>query len=558
MSNCKQEAKTSATTFDNNCVALAEDGVKFVVLHGLNDGKCTCFKGSECPSPGKHPVRNGWDKHATDDSEFLDELFEKNPTRNLGILIGPQSGIIDIEFDDDIGRETAERLFRNVETVAYKSGRSVHRLFKHSSRLPDVQKIEPKTGTLAGLEIRIGGGNAATQSVAPPSLHHSGTHYEWLPGCDPISTEVADIPRDVLGAITNFDPVSDRAEYKPNPSVLRVAFGEAIGEGERNDTLFKYACSQAEVYGERLCREDYQRRFAEDIHSRNQYQFKPPLPDNEVQAITGQAIRYELRGLRDRGVTPEEAAESQILSDEKSPWMGLIHDAATGAVKPGTWTLYRVKADPIFYELHIPEVADMTPSKNGRVQIPLDDIFSASRVANHILKGTEGRFSPLDMPGNWNGIWNGKAAKKGDTGAIGLVGKLRDRMEDIGADPFDERWRALLEYLLGKLNGAYKFSETKSTEGRVEYIISEGCYDQPHKHPDGSAWFKWDPIWMDARSKNTFTEEEIRKLRRMIGIVGKGRKPHRYEKRDTWAKSTSRFIVFPRKKLDQLQALLDQ
>lgn len=38
----------------------ADRGLGMVALYGIENGQCACAKGADCPSPGKHPVRSGW------------------------------------------------------------------------------------------------------------------------------------------------------------------------------------------------------------------------------------------------------------------------------------------------------------------------------------------------------------------------------------------------------------------------------------------------------------------------------------------------------------------
>ena len=81
---------------------------------------------------GKIPRFAQWDQRATDDEEELLELLEKYPNANIGALLGPRSGIIDVEFDTEEGRRTADRLFGTEGqciTPTYTSRRSTHRLF---------------------------------------------------------------------------------------------------------------------------------------------------------------------------------------------------------------------------------------------------------------------------------------------------------------------------------------------------------------------------------------------------------------------------------------------
>ena len=543
-----------------------EMGWKIVPLHGVINGKaCTCYKGTRCfeaGSAGKHPVMKEWDKNAISDPDTLDRQIDKQPQGNLGLLIGPTSGVIDIEFDDEVGRATAEKLFADVVTPSYESERSRHYLFKWSARLPDVQKVEPSDGPLAGLEIRIGNGEKATQSVLPPSRHYKGKSYRWVDGMHPAQVELAELPREVLAVLVNYDPNTEKGsggKYKRHPGLQRLREGKTIEEGERNDVLYKHACGTAELYAGKLRYDDKFEEFSIAVHAINQYRFKPPLPDDEVDEIIAGSRKFGMALHTNPNARPEDfrSSSSDGANANSDPMKGLDYDPISGETRPGQWKLYRVNADPQFFQLLIPSAKDFTLCKDGLIRIELEDIDNARAMALRILKGTGGQFTPLNMPGSWSTIWNGQAAKEKKAGFPGLRRELMAQMETVDADPFDERWRELLGYLLGRLRGCCDFQIREGEDGKEEAYLHPGVYDLPHKHPDGSVWFKWDPLWQDARSKKLFTESEIRSLRLMVGVKGVGKKPHRYEERDKWAKGSSRFIRFSEKKLESLEKLLE-
>ena len=77
--------------------AYARQGWRVVILHSASDGVCTCRKGGDCPSPAKHPRLSRWPEQATSDEGELERLFAKWPESNLGVRLGPTSGIVDVE-----------------------------------------------------------------------------------------------------------------------------------------------------------------------------------------------------------------------------------------------------------------------------------------------------------------------------------------------------------------------------------------------------------------------------------------------------------------------------
>lgn len=257
-----QQAALTYTSFGINVVLLGDAGTSY----------------------SKRPRFKSWGAQATSDEEILASQFEQYPKSNVGALLGPTGGVIDIEFDSDEGRETADRLFGDsTVTPTYRSRRSVHRLFKWSDKLPNKQKME-----IDGLEIRIGGGNAQTQSVLPPSMHESGERYEWLPGLSIFEVELAEVPESVLLMIANQGgsvAAAGSSDWHEQQ--------EGVEEGGRNMAL-------AQMVGVWLVR-----LTDEEIEDRDRLrevwltalgwnaQNKPPLDEAEVRRVFESILRRE-------------------------------------------------------------------------------------------------------------------------------------------------------------------------------------------------------------------------------------------------------------------------
>lgn len=170
----------------------AEWGMHPIALWGLADDECSCPIGSECRSPGKHPVSKSWQKQPLD-MVALERELERGP-RNIGLRMGKQpSGkqlvAIDVDVDKG-GREILARLItdhgglpQTLEQVTGSGGSHIvlewtlddfgHFTAKHHGfRLPPC----PTTSTAKlgpGIDVRGEGG----QIVAAPSLHVSGKRY---------------------------------------------------------------------------------------------------------------------------------------------------------------------------------------------------------------------------------------------------------------------------------------------------------------------------------------------------------------------------------------------
>ncbi len=130
-----------------------------------------------------------WQHKTTNDSETISKWLSQNS--NIGLLLGPKSGVIDIEYDTDEGRDIVENWLGGFPTPTYKSSKSIHRLFKYDDRFKD----EPSKAAICGVEFRFGHDSA--QSVIPPSWHEEAKiNYEWIDGLSPDDCEPMELPDD--------------------------------------------------------------------------------------------------------------------------------------------------------------------------------------------------------------------------------------------------------------------------------------------------------------------------------------------------------------------------
>ncbi|MFV2069453.1 MAG: bifunctional DNA primase/polymerase [Pirellulales bacterium] len=113
---------------------------------------------------GKAPI--GTREH---DNESIIAEFRRNPNLNVGLQLGPRSGIIDIEGDEDNSESDFRELFGGYDvprTPMCKSRRGTHRLFAWDDRLNAIGKATVK---YKSVEIRLGAGGKAAQSLVAPS-----------------------------------------------------------------------------------------------------------------------------------------------------------------------------------------------------------------------------------------------------------------------------------------------------------------------------------------------------------------------------------------------------
>ena len=283
--------------------SYADLGWQVVILHGVTATDCTCSKASKCGSAGKHPRGQNWQTRAMTDPNKIEIGFQKYPDSNLGVRLGPESGICDVEFDDAEGAATAERLLADIVTPTYTSHRSTHRIFRFPTNLEPQKTVEK----IEGLEIRFGTSDKGAQSVFPPSVHASGKAYDWLPGLSPDDVEAAEFPPVLVDMLEGpQDAPYGGVVFEMGDDIESLATHPGESEGERNTILCK-------LVGRELAHgNDYStvRREAAAWAKR----CSPPLPTEEAEGIVDNLQRRERRTPRKEKQERPRTLHSRLYS----------------------------------------------------------------------------------------------------------------------------------------------------------------------------------------------------------------------------------------------------
>lgn len=148
----------------------ATSGLAVLPLHSICDGRCTC--GTDCTSPGKHPLVRAGKNDATTDLTQVTTWWDRWPWANIGIR--PPAGVIVLDVDPRNGGDAAlEQLTRQHAPLprtltARTGGGGLHLWLSYTGRA---------RGQLCrGVDVKTESGYL----VAAPSLHASGGQYEWL------------------------------------------------------------------------------------------------------------------------------------------------------------------------------------------------------------------------------------------------------------------------------------------------------------------------------------------------------------------------------------------
>lgn len=452
-------------------------------------GVCRCFRGAACPMPGKHPIGEEWQSRATSDSSVLLETLK--PEDNIGLVLGPASGVIDVEYDSPEGQKRVEEALANVEfvTPTYKSGRSVHRLFKWSAEFPSVAKR-----TIGGVEFRFGGG-AAGQSVIPPSMHHTGVEYQWLPGLSPWECGgIAELPEPLMAIIVN-DMAGGGVSASKSKFNWRRSIITGIPEGQRNEILWRMACSL--FNGSYSI--DNENDISDVIHiisAVNATKCQPPLSAVEVTSIVRSAENNQRKH-----ATREVCQAAGITATENTDG----HVEFT----PDKLQLTVVTADPVEYQLYCQDWVPLTADKRGIVTLSSEQFRCANRVADAVLEQT--RTVLLDrFPTEWEVVWDGRKPGRNSPPVIGVKATLLAQAVEAGRIVAPARSANRIVVLCGFV---YEQILMAKAADDTDKPLASGA---PKRMTDGSVWFRWEWVWSQIRRAQMVHEKEKRIVQRRL------------------------------------------
>ena len=501
-------------------------GWPMVQNYGMRpDGGCMCRLGKGCGMPGKHPVHDDWLLHVTADEEKIASWYETGDPWNIGLPMGPSSGVIDTEWDDEKSLATAKRFgLLGIPTVGYVSSRGGHRLWKLDKRLAELSKGVKK---IDGLEVRFGGGGKMTQSIIPPSVHHTGKMYAWEPGMSPDEIELATMPEAlVLAVIAACGGSGGEGDITKNTIYQRI-----IQEGERNDAMVSWISSEIMRMRDPHDVEEQQNVLLV-CRSLNKTALAKPLDDQQVVGIWQSQLRW---GMKARAAGATKIASTDSNADEKveqarkkNPHAASGLELRSGEWFPGLWRLVVHHSDPKEFRLGVPLPGATAEDGDDRMRVFVSlssaDWSSPISVARKVLEAT-GTVDVTDPnPKEWAKIWNGYSYKpEGEKKSVkvrGLKVKLMDEREEEFPPAEQQRYAMVAGWLLDALSGAVRpepdsDDSTPHPSGRPSWVRkSDGVF---------YLYFAWNRVWEDIQKQRRVQLQQgdmISLKRRMLAASG--------------------------------------
>lgn len=245
----------------------ARRGFRVLPLHNPVGTGCSCGH-PDCDRQGKHPRTARGVLDATTDEAIIRSWWWSWPEANVGLAMG--GGVVALDVDSWAALEAWEAAHGKLpEGPRQTTGKGEHRLFAATG-------IRNRVRFAAGFDIRSDGGYI----VVAPSKHVSGREYEWDPD-HTLDEPLPPLPEEIAKLCAER-PAAVQPEHQPLDPAL-VLLG--VAEGQRNDTLYRYACR---LYGHnKLTPAEVGRLVTAAGKS-----CRPPIADAELTTLLRSAGKY--------------------------------------------------------------------------------------------------------------------------------------------------------------------------------------------------------------------------------------------------------------------------
>lgn len=219
----------------------------------------------------KKPLITDWINKATNDYDKAIELFKPFSNCQIGVATGKGSGITVVDVDVKNGKNgfhTLDAMGIEIPPTIIQTSPSggKHLFFKYTDELRN------SVSTIESVDVRNDGGFI----VIEPSIFPDGSKYEF---------NMEQEPWVIVPMIMNYNIINalkPKAKESSGPRLVP----DVIKSGERNDKMFKEACSMRE-------RGYTEEEILGNLRIFNKTRCEKPLSEDELFAITNSAGKFE-------------------------------------------------------------------------------------------------------------------------------------------------------------------------------------------------------------------------------------------------------------------------
>lgn len=268
---------TDTTTANKEAaMAYAEHGWAVLPMRDTGDDKAR-------KSPAYLPGHHHGILDATTDLSEIAELWTAHPNCGVAIATGNMSGgiiVIDLDYHPERGidgpgvlHEWEKEHGELPETVTAESASGGSHLYYRTT-----VELDSFANETLGVDLRANGGCI----IAPPTHRPGVGTYAW--DNHPDEYEVAEADNNVLAFIeyVHKDKLGGK-DCEPGKLGGKFVLPASIGEGGRNDTLFKFASSlHAKGLPDDVIRDS--------VHGVNTARCNPPLKQHELASLLASAL----------------------------------------------------------------------------------------------------------------------------------------------------------------------------------------------------------------------------------------------------------------------------
>ena len=417
---------------------------------------------------GKVPTLNAWQKTSSSHPEMVEHWWKLNPLANVGVQLGPRSGIVDVECDSAEAETALAALIGDAAEVTpcYQASRGKHRLYRWAPGLPDqaVAKVD-------GVEVRLGGGDKGAQSVFPPSVHESGCLYRWLvppDQCDPVG-----LPAGIVARLREFAGGEAKVEKKPRSNDEWASIFNGENEGLRNETA---ASLSGKLFSD--CVDVFDGGMVTRVWLTIQMwneRCNPPLPVKELETTFKSILGLERK---------------RRTEDEFYPRVERDAIPQIGETKTSEWSCTILESDPPLFRV-------TSPLWQGYVELTTEQYLSPLQVRRCVL-----RQKHVSLGKSFKRLW------EGGKGQDGIATRLIAAAERERARAERRRDLVVAELLWARLSRRVLADEDGEPDARGE----------PTEMPDGSIVFGFTRVWSElSKSEDKVLRGELSGILELVG-----------------------------------------